>query len=54
MTRLRIHVSGCDDTTTIEIEVPEGTVGTIEEIAEQICEASTYGCMPTMTVEKLA
>ena len=47
-----ITVSGCDDSTTIEMELDEEQVKLLKEVADKISEAATYGCMPSMEVER--
>lgn len=49
----RITVYGCDDSTSIEIELSYDEFQIIQTVAEMITEKSTYQCMPTMEVEKL-
>lgn len=51
--KIKIIVSGCDDTTYVETEVTEDEAAFLKKIAELITEASTYACMPRMQVEKL-
>lgn len=53
MFNIRVYVSGCDDTTIVELEVNKHDFKVIETLAEVVTAASTYGCMPTMRVEKL-
>ena len=48
-----ITVYGCDDMTTIEIELSYDEYQIIKIVAEMITEKSTYICMPTMEVEIL-
>ena len=47
----KISVVGCDDTTSIDIELTESEFILIEKIAAQITSASSYGCMPRMGVK---
>ena len=45
-----IIVDGCDDSTSIELELTESEFTLVEGIAHLITKASTYGCMPRMYV----
>lgn len=47
----QIRVSGCDDSTRIEKELTEEQFKFLSEVADAITNASTYDCMPTMSVE---
>lgn len=49
----RIEVSGCDDTTRIDRELTDEQAAFLKEVATAITAASSYGCMPTMSVEPL-
>lgn len=49
-----ICVVGCDDETTIEYPMTEAEFALVNSIALKITEASTYGCMPRMTVTRPA
>lgn len=49
----KVTVSGCDDFTSVIIDVPPECVSFLEELARQITEASTYACMPTMSVQEV-
>lgn len=53
MQKIRVIVSGCDDSTIIEIEVSDEELTFIKTLAKKITVASTYSCKPTMQVEKL-
>jgi hypothetical protein len=46
-----INVHGCDDTTSFEIELTDEEAAVAKRIADKCTETSTYGCMPTMTVD---
>jgi hypothetical protein len=48
--KYRIKVSGCDDSTYINRDLTEQEYAFLVSIAADITEASTYGCMPTMTL----
>jgi hypothetical protein len=47
----RISVDGCDDSTTVEMDLTEAEAAVVERVARAITEESSYGCMPTMTLE---
>jgi hypothetical protein len=46
----KITVSGCDDSTSIVVELTNPERATVEMVAQQITAASTYGCEPSMTI----
>ena len=48
-----ITVYGCDDMTTIQIELSHDEYQIIQIVADMITETSTYKCMPTMSIEKI-
>jgi len=48
-----ITLNGCDDWTTIEIELSETELALVKKIKAKVNKKSTYHCMPTMTVTKL-
>ena len=50
--QINLSVHGCDDSTYVTIEATEEQFTFLQSIAEKVNEASTYGCMPTMVVEK--
>ena len=47
----RITLSGCDDTTYIDIDLTEQELAFANRLAEASVRESDYGCMPTMRVE---
>lgn len=47
----RITVIGCDDDTSIEIELSYDEYQIIQIVADLITEASKYSCMPKMKLE---
>jgi len=51
MQKYEISVLGCDDTTSIQIELSASEYELIKKVAEKITDASTYSCMPTMVIE---
>jgi hypothetical protein len=48
--KYKVSVYGCDDTTTVIVELTEEEYAHIKDIAAKVTEASTYCCMPTMDV----
>ena len=50
--RWNIGLHGCDDSTCFEMELTDAEVETLRKVAAKAEETSTYGCMPTMTVEE--
>jgi len=51
MQKYEISVLGCDDSTSIQIELSASEYELIKKVAEKITDASTYSCMPTMVIE---
>lgn len=51
--KVKISCAGCDDTTTVEMEMDPAEVEAVRKVAAAITSASTYGCMPTMEVEEV-
>lgn len=45
-----IFVEGCHDETRIELDLTETEYILAKKIADEICGASSFGCMPTMGV----
>ena len=52
--RWNIGLHGCDDSTCFEMELTDAESETLRKVAAMAKETSTYGCMPTMTVEESA
>lgn len=44
---------GCDDETEREFEFTEAEYRFLESVFEALNEKSTYGCMPTIYIEKV-
>lgn len=53
MKKYKVCVDGCDDSTSIEIELTDEQAETVRNVAERITEASTYGCMPKMSIDEV-
>lgn len=51
--KLRITLSGCDDSTVVEIQCLHEHKVFLQILSEKINEKSTYSCMPRMYVEEL-
>jgi hypothetical protein len=47
-----VVVAGCDDETTVEIEVNDVEEDLLVRLSKLINETREYGCMPGMTVSK--
>lgn len=47
-----IKLSGCDDSTLIEMQLNNVEINFLEKIAEKSKENSNYCCMPTMRIIK--
>jgi hypothetical protein len=50
MTAYQIKLRGCDDSTAFVMHLTDSEAATIRQAAEASCEASDYGCQPTMTI----
>lgn len=48
----KISINGCDDSTHIEMDLDRKEADLVREISRKSKEASTYGCMPTIEIEK--
>lgn len=48
MARYLIDVIGCDDTTSVDMELNDAEVPTVVRIVNQCCLESQYGCQPKM------
>jgi hypothetical protein len=53
MNTIRLNVQGCDDTTTVDIEVTDEQLAFLRRLAILVAESSTYGCQPTIEVVEL-
>ena len=50
--KYKITVSGCDDETTVHMELTAQEHKLIDHLADLISTRSEYGCMPVMYVEE--
>ena len=50
--RLVVHVDGCDDTTTVEIDVTPKQAEFLRQFAAQVKAAAEVGCQPTIRIEE--
>ena len=51
MARRFLYVSGCDDSTTVEItDLPDDQIAVIQMVAKRVSDASTYQCHPEAEV----
>lgn len=48
----KITIDGCDDSTTFTMELCDLDANVVRRICEKSVEASTYGCQPTMKMER--
>jgi hypothetical protein len=48
-----IGCHGCDDSTTITMELEDSEYEVISRLCNLITEESSYGCMPTMSIDKV-
>lgn len=53
MKNYQVTVSGCDDSTSIEIPLNDAEFAIVNAVALKITAASTYGCMPRMDVSEV-
>jgi hypothetical protein len=51
--RIKVTLSGCDDSTTFIILATKEQVLFLEDLSKNSKETSTYGCMPVLTYEVL-
>lgn len=51
--KYRVEVYGCDDSTSVEEELTDREYDFLKRIADNITNASEYGCMPTMNIRKV-
>lgn len=51
MSTVEITVRGCDDSTTITVDLAPERLTFLTEIAQKITAASETGCMPKMTIK---
>jgi hypothetical protein len=49
--KVEICVSGCDDSTHVTMETTYEQMLFLQQVAEKVTEASTYGCMPRMEIK---
>lgn len=48
--QVRISLDGCDDTTYLTMQVSEDELAFLNRLAAESEKASTYQCMPTLSV----
>lgn len=53
MKKYTIDIYGCDDTTSVVMELNEVELEVIERLCAKTVEISSYQCMPTMEVEEV-
>jgi hypothetical protein len=49
--KYRLTIAGCDDVTSIEVDLNGSEIALLKELAEKFNAASEYGCMPTLEIE---
>jgi len=47
-----ISLVGCDATTELVMKLTDEEIKIIKRLCEESVEVSTYGCMPTLTLEE--
>ena len=47
----RIKVSGCDDSTIVDLDLTDEQVATVRMVAAAITAESQFSCMPRMKVD---
>lgn len=50
--KYEITVTGCDDQTTVHMELSAQEYELIDRLADQISTRSAYSCMPVMEIEE--
>lgn len=53
MSQYRITARGCDDRTTVDLQMTAQEFATVKRVSEAINEAATYGCMPGLYIEPI-
>lgn len=53
MSTYKICLHGCDDCTVFEMELTQKQYDLLQKVSEKSIETSTYGCMPTLGIEKV-
>lgn len=53
MAQVEIQVSGCDDSSTVVLELDAGQFKAIKLLADEINKLDTYTCTPSIEVRKL-
>lgn len=48
-----VEVTGCDDTTSIKVELEPYEAIAVERVARMVTAASSYKCQPTMRMHKV-
>lgn len=46
----RISLDGCDDSTSVEMELTPAELATLFRVAEELNAESSYGCQPVMRI----
>lgn len=50
--KYEITVTGCDDKTTVYMELSDREHNLINRLADMIYDSSAYSCMPVMEIEE--
>ena len=50
--KYEITVTGCDDETTVHMELSDQEYELIDRLADMIYDSSAYSCMPVMEIEE--
>lgn len=53
MHKYKITLNGCDDSTTIEMELTAVEMELVNRICVAVENESEYGCQPTMAIEEV-
>ena len=51
MTKIRLNVNGCDDSTCFDLEVTDKELEFLNKIVDKCNNTKTNGCMPGMEIE---
>lgn len=51
--KMRIILSGCDDSTVVEMEVTPKELEFLEYLQKEVNDTSSYACMPKLELEEI-
>lgn len=51
--KMRIILSGCDDSTVVEMDVTPKELEFLEDLQREVNDTSSYACMPKLELEEI-